>query len=71
MNNFDNLEKYTPKAIWDSMMFMGIGENRLSLYKHCDTRKYINISDDGKFYKFENNKYIEITEVEAMWRLLN
>lgn len=75
ISEFDNLEKYTDEKIWDDIMFMGIVGD-IYLYKHCVTRRYMNIDNEGKFYKFTGNEnignsgYVEITKEEAIKYLL-
>lgn len=67
---FQNLEKYTDKKIWDDIMYMGCIGN-INLYKHCDTRHYINIDNEGKFYKYNGTGYDEISKEQAMNYLLS
>lgn len=62
---FKTLEKFTPEEIWGRMMYMGT-DNNIDLYKHYDTREYINIDDDGKFYKYNNGKYEQVKEKIAL-----
>lgn len=63
---FAPLEKYTPEEIWDSMMFMGTYED-IYLYKHCDTRQYINIDKEGNFYNYVRvPSYIKIDKKTAL-----
>jgi hypothetical protein len=47
-------------------MYMGrVGE--IELYKHCLTRRYLNIGVDGRsFYRYSEGAYVEITQTEAL-----
>jgi hypothetical protein len=47
-------------------MYMGrVGE--IELYKHCSTRRYLNISSDGgRLYRHVGNAYIQIARAEAL-----
>lgn len=68
---FEPLGKYTSQKIWDNMMFMGI-VNNIFLYKHDETKRYINIDRQGRFYVYtgyEKEPYIEITKDEAIENL--
>ena len=59
------LEKYIPEEYWKYMMFMGKSDN-ITLYKHCTTRHYINVDNEGNFYKYNNGKYVRISKESAM-----
>ena len=40
---------------------------QIELYKHVHTRRYLNISRDGRrFYRRERDEYIEISKTEAL-----
>jgi hypothetical protein len=47
-------------------MYMGrVGE--IELYKHCLTRRYLNISQNGrKFYRYVDGTYVEISKFDAL-----
>lgn len=64
-NEFINLEKYTPKICWD-VMYMGTTDNGIDLYKHSETRSYINIDNDGNFYLYNGERYVKVDIVTAI-----
>lgn len=66
---FDNLEKYVPKCCQE-VMYMGTTDQGIDMYKHCDTRQYINIDDDGNFYIYTNEGYSKTDIVTAIDLLL-
>lgn len=55
----------TPQECED---FMYIGRaGQIELYKHALTRRYLNISTDGRrFYRREQDEYIQISKTEAL-----
>jgi hypothetical protein len=55
----------TPQECED---FMYIGRaGQIELFKHVLTRRYLNISHDGRrFYRRERDEYIEISKTEAL-----
>lgn len=59
------MEKYIPKNYWDDLMFMGYS-NSIALYKHCDTRRYINIDSEGNFYIYKDNTYYKVEKDYAV-----
>ena len=52
-------------------MYMGrAGE--IELYKHCLTRRYLNISADGqRFYRYSDGTYVEVTKAVALDHVRN
>ena len=47
-------------------MYMG-HSGEIELYKHRCTRRYLNISSDGRrFYRLVGNEYIEISRADAI-----
>ena len=62
---FINLEKYSPKDCWD-VMYMGTTDNGIDLYKHVDTRRYINIDDNGNFYIYNVEGYLKVDKEKAI-----
>jgi hypothetical protein len=47
-------------------MYMGVTSG-IVLYKHCDTRRYLNIhAATGRFYRYANGDYIEINREQAL-----
>ena len=50
-------------------MFMG-SAGGIVLYKHRDTRRYLNIeAETGRFYRYANGDYIEINREQAIERV--
>lgn len=67
---FEPMINYIPKFLWEDLMFMGIHEDRIYLYKHYETRCYINVDKHGKFYYYiGNNNYQEIDRGLALENL--
>jgi|GEM_PF-5240938 len=65
---FKPMNDYIPKKYWNDLMYMG-NEGDIYLYKHYDTRCYINVDSKGRFYSYigsEENKYIEISKHQAI-----
>ena len=55
----------TPRECEDFMYMGRFG--RIELYKHVLTRRYLNISHDGRrFYRRLRDEYIEISKTEAL-----
>jgi len=47
-------------------MYMGVTSG-IVLYKHCDTRRYLNIhAATGRFYRYANGDYIEINREQSL-----
>ncbi|MBY6838803.1 hypothetical protein [Clostridium botulinum] len=67
-NFWINMETYIPKIYWEDLMYMGETDG-ISLYKHYDTRNYINVDYNGHFYKYHNDKYIRIDKDTAIYNL--
>lgn len=68
-NEFINLEKYAPKVCWN-VMYMGTYDNGIDLYKHLETRNYLNIDDDGNFYLYNGKEYVKTDIVTAIDHML-
>lgn len=67
---FEPLHKYIPKYMWDDMSFNEITDNGIFLYKHCQTRQYINVDKDGIFYRYlGSNSYEKIDKERAIRNL--
>lgn len=64
--NWAPLEMILPASELECFMYMGrAGE--IELYKHCFTRRYLNISQDGqRFYCYRDGTYVEISRCEAL-----
>ena len=59
------LENAIPPEYCESFMFMGKAGD-IVLYKHRLTRRYLNIhAATGKFYRYANDKYVEIDRRQA------
>jgi hypothetical protein len=47
-------------------MYMGV-TNGIVLYKHRDTRRYLNIDEvTGRFFRYSDGDYIEINREQAI-----
>jgi hypothetical protein len=68
--NWKPLELIFNKDIRKVVMFMFMGTTRegINLYKHKITRRYLNIDDGGKTYKYNasDGSYTEIPFSEAL-----
>lgn len=64
------MEKFIPNNLWDYLMFMDWKDN-ITLYKHCNTRHYINVDKEGNFYKFNNGRYEKISKDNALEYLVS
>ncbi len=64
--NWRPLEMVLTRSDCEGFMYMGrVGE--IELYKHRSTRRYLNISLDGRrFYRSVGDSYIEIATAEAI-----
>ena len=64
--NWTPLETVLLPSERQHFMYMGrAGE--VELYKHRWTRRYLNISSDGRrFFRRMDDRYVEITKVEAL-----
>ncbi len=67
---WDVLERIAPKLLPD-MMYMGCVTNSafsIMQYKHYDTRRYLNISTDGRCWHYYalNHHYVEISKDAAL-----
>lgn len=64
--NWAPLEMVLPPCERPDYMYMGrVGE--IELYKHRLTRRYLNISSDGRrFYRFYDGMYAEIDRQSAL-----
>ena len=60
-----NLERYTPEKLWNHMMYTGT-EGKVDLYKHEDTRTYVNIDDRGNFYHRKGDGYAMVSKRDAL-----
>ena len=69
--NWTPLELLLPAGELENFMYMGrAGE--IELYKHCLTRRYLNISADGqRFYRYSDGKYVEIAKGVALDHVRN
>jgi len=72
---WERLEKFFNNDASILCQFMYIGtakvddEKVLHLYKHIDTRRYINLDKEGECYKFDfmkrDNEYVPVSKEEA------
>lgn len=66
---FEPMKKYIPEEFWNDLMYMGNSgeDNKIYLYKHVDTRHYINLDKNGKFYLYAGFEiYKEIDKDTAL-----
>jgi hypothetical protein len=64
--NWKPLEGVLSREHCEDFMFMG-SAGGIVLYKHCDTRRYLNIdSATGRFYRYADGDYIEINREQAI-----
>jgi hypothetical protein len=60
------LENAMPSEFCEEIMFMGKAGD-IVLYKHCLTRRYLNIDAvTGKFFHYANGEYVEIDRRQAL-----
>ena len=60
------LEGVLSREHCEDFMFMG-SAGGIVLYKHCDTRRYLNIdSATGRFFRYADGDYIEINREQAI-----
>jgi hypothetical protein len=64
--NWAPLELVLPAWELENFMYMGrAGE--IELYKHRSTRRYLNISADGRrFYHYSDEMYVEVSQSSAL-----
>jgi hypothetical protein len=64
--NWAPLELVLPAWELENFMYMGrAGE--IELYKHRSTRRYLNISADGRrFYRYSDGMYVEVSQTSAL-----
>jgi hypothetical protein len=64
--NWAPLESVLSREESADYMYMGrVGH--LELYKHHETRRYLNISADGsRFYLYREGQYVEVTRAVAL-----
>ena len=69
--NWTPLELVFPAGELEDFMYMG-RSGEIELYKHCITRRYLNISADGqRFYRYFDGTYVEITRAVALDHVRN
>jgi hypothetical protein len=60
------LEGVLSREHCEDFMYIGITSG-IVLYKHRDTRRYLNIeAETGRFYRYANGDYIEINREQAL-----
>ena len=76
-NVFDIAENYIKnESILECLMYIGeknFKDLKIQLYKHINTRKYINIDKEGNFYEYDrnNNSYVIIAKEKSILNLLS
>ncbi len=69
--NWPPLERVLPASELENYMYMGRA-GAIELYKHRLTRRYLNIGPDGgRFYRYCDGAYIEISRSEALDHVRN
>ncbi len=69
--NWTPLELVLASRELEDFMYMGRSEE-IELYKHCLTRRYLNISADGqRFYHYSGGTYVEVTKAVALDHVRN
>jgi len=69
--NWVPLELVLPACELENFMYMG-RSGEIELYKHCLTRRYLNISADGqRFYRYSDGTYLEVTKAVALDHVCN
>jgi hypothetical protein len=64
--NWKPLDGVLSREHCEDFMFMG-SAGGIVLYKHRDTRRYLNIdAETGRFYRYANGDYIEINREQAL-----
>ena len=69
--NWTPLERVLPASELENYMYMGRA-GAIELYKHGLTRRYLNVSHDGRrFYRCCDGTYVEISRSEALDHVRN
>ena len=58
-------KKFIPFKYLKDLMFMGVKDENVYMYKHINTRRYIYIDTKGTFFLYDNGDLIEITKEKA------
>ena len=69
VNPWEAAEKHLDKKLLRDLMFMGIVKQdgkEIYLYKHVNTRRYINIDERGQTYSHDSGEYTLITRKNAV-----
>ena len=64
-------KKFIPFKYLKDLMFMGIRDENVYMYKHINTRRYIYIDTKGTFFLYDNGDLMETTKEEALAHLLS
>ena len=69
--NWVPLERNLTRQECAAFMYMGRAGD-IELYKHRETRRYLNIRLDGRsFYRYLGGRYVEVTRSEALDHVRN
>lgn len=68
------LEKLIEPSLCDRFMYMGISKSvlhrdswqQLRIYKHIDTRRYLNVAADGTCFRYSAGEYMPIATEAAI-----
>lgn len=66
--NWEPLEQFFKGDITkvSKYMFMGTNNAGIHLYKNSVNRRYLNITDDGRAFRYQYQGYVEISREEAL-----
>ena len=64
-------KKFIPFKYLKDLMFMGVKDENVYMYKHINTRRYIYIDTKGTFFLYDNGDLIETTKEKAIEHLLS
>jgi hypothetical protein len=64
--NWKPLERLFSREECSAFMYIG-SAGTIELYKHHDTRRYLNIdANSGEFYLYGNNTYMKVSKAAAL-----
>jgi hypothetical protein len=65
------LEQMLGPELCRNFMYMGRSEQQIHLYKHIDTRRYLNIGPDGTCFRYSSSGYVPIGTLEAIEHVMS
>lgn len=69
--DFEIAKKFIPIKHWKNLMFMGVKNDNVYIYKHINTRRYIYIDTNGIFYSYNKGGLNKTTFDSAIEHLLS